>query len=273
MERSVSVVITTYDRPRLLAEAVASALAATDPAAGDEVLVVDDCSPEPLDPAALGGARIVRRSTNGGSAAARNTGIDAAAGEWIAFLDDDDMYLPERLALVRPHLVDGIDVVVGHVRGDDGRRGPRYGHLRGRPGVRALEHLMPSMAAITARRSAAPRFDESLRCCEDVAWWIAVASHLEVAVIDDVVAVVRAHDGPRHRKGAADRAAARRALLLAHHDLLDGSRRARSFQWRRVAAYAHRAGDVGDERDALLRSLAARPSAGAAKALVRSLLP
>ncbi len=74
-----------------------------------EFILVDDCStdrtPEILDRAARGGlpgARVVRHERNGGLATARNTGLDAAEGEYLTFLDGDDWlapdYLPQLLA-------------------------------------------------------------------------------------------------------------------------------------------------------------------------------
>ncbi|GGX15946.1 glycosyl transferase [Streptomyces noursei] len=75
-----------------------------------EFLLVDDCSrdetPEILARAAtdLPGARVLRHEKNGGLATARNTGLDAARGEYLAFLDGDDWlapgYLPELLSVI-----------------------------------------------------------------------------------------------------------------------------------------------------------------------------
>jgi glycosyltransferase involved in cell wall biosynthesis len=76
-----------------------------------EFILVDDCStdstPEILERAVRGGlpgSRLVRHETNGGLATARNTGLDAAEGEYLAFLDGDDWlapgYLPQLLAQI-----------------------------------------------------------------------------------------------------------------------------------------------------------------------------
>lgn len=97
----VSVVIPTYDRPALLEEAVDSVREQTYPHI--ELIVVDDLSPTPaaetLDAHTDSSARmrIVRHETNQGANAARNTGIKAANGEFVAFLDDDDRWLPEKV--------------------------------------------------------------------------------------------------------------------------------------------------------------------------------
>ena len=97
----VSVVIPTYDRPALVRKAVASVGAQTYP--NVELLVVDDCSPTPVKQApeelSLGpsiAVRVLRHEENRGGNAARNTGIRVAAGEYVAFLDDDDRWHPEK---------------------------------------------------------------------------------------------------------------------------------------------------------------------------------
>ncbi|WCT73233.1 glycosyltransferase family 2 protein [Sphingomonas naphthae] len=97
-----SVVIPCYNRADRIADAATSVLAQTE---GDfELIVVDDGSKDdPAAPlAALGDARIrCIRQDNAGAGAARNTGIDAARGRFIAFLDSDDAFLPEHLARTR----------------------------------------------------------------------------------------------------------------------------------------------------------------------------
>ena len=90
---SVSVVITTYNRARLLPRAIESAQNA---GSDLEVIVVDDCSTDdtPEVCANIRGIRYVRLNTNQGLASARNAGIAESRSEFIAFLDDDDLRLP-----------------------------------------------------------------------------------------------------------------------------------------------------------------------------------
>jgi glycosyltransferase involved in cell wall biosynthesis len=99
----VSVVLPTYDRAGTVPRAVETVVCQTyDPV---ELVVVDDCSPTPVnrtledvETGSLAALRCLRHETNRGANAARNTGIEAAAGEYIAFLDDDDEWAPEKLA-------------------------------------------------------------------------------------------------------------------------------------------------------------------------------
>ena len=96
---AVSVVVPTRDRERYLRRAVASALAQQ--GVDVEVIVVDDGSRDGTAAylRGLGDDRIVVVGTDEshGVAAARNLGIDKAAGEWVAFLDDDDIWAPDKL--------------------------------------------------------------------------------------------------------------------------------------------------------------------------------
>ena len=95
----VSVVIPTYERAGLVGRAVDSALAQT--VEDVEVVVVDDGSTdgtrarveERADPR----VRYLAHDDNRGVSAARNTGVEAARGEYVAFLDSDDEWLPRKL--------------------------------------------------------------------------------------------------------------------------------------------------------------------------------
>lgn len=97
---TVSVVIPTRDRWEWLSRALRSALEQRE--VETEVIVVDDGSDGPTAErlATLEGprVRVVRHERSRGVAAARNAATAAARGEWIAFLDDDDVWAPHRLA-------------------------------------------------------------------------------------------------------------------------------------------------------------------------------
>ncbi len=117
----VSTVIPTRGRPQLLCRAVQSALAQTLRAI-EVVVVIDGDDPltlqalEPLlqqDPR----LRVVALAASVGGSDARNRGVDAACGEWIAFLDDDDEWLPGKLqAQLDAVLLSTAPVVIGTCR-------------------------------------------------------------------------------------------------------------------------------------------------------------
>lgn len=91
----VSLVIRTCDRHALLAEALRSVRAQWTPPS--EVLVVNDGGPDPsaIVHEVLPHAKVLQHEHNRGRSAAANTGIVAASGDWVAFLDDDDLLYPE----------------------------------------------------------------------------------------------------------------------------------------------------------------------------------
>lgn len=97
---SVSVIITTFNRPEFLHQALKSVLAQTHLV--DEIIVIDDCSPSSVTPVLeqFSEQNIIyeRLHINCGANRARNRGVELASGDWVAFLDDDDAWLPEKLA-------------------------------------------------------------------------------------------------------------------------------------------------------------------------------
>jgi LmbE family N-acetylglucosaminyl deacetylase/glycosyltransferase involved in cell wall biosynthesis len=87
----ISVIVRTKDRPALLAEAIASIRATGYPA---EIVVVNDGGTHP----SVDGLTLVEHEASRGRSAAANAGVKAAKNEYVAFLDDDDLYYPEHLA-------------------------------------------------------------------------------------------------------------------------------------------------------------------------------
>jgi glycosyltransferase involved in cell wall biosynthesis len=96
----VSVVVPTRDRSSLLRLALFTALRQR--GVDVEVIVVDDASTDDtiqtVSAFAGRGVRYVRQPMPGGVSVARNRGIEEATGEWIAFLDDDDLWAPDKLS-------------------------------------------------------------------------------------------------------------------------------------------------------------------------------
>lgn len=99
MNPRFSVIIPAFNAEATLARAVGSVLVQTWPA--HEVIVVDDGSSDATADIAASFGNTVRviRQPNRGVAAARNAGAAAACGDWLAFLDADDWYAPDRLRL------------------------------------------------------------------------------------------------------------------------------------------------------------------------------
>lgn len=208
--QGVSLVINTYNQARFLAQSVGSGLAQTTPPL--EILVVDDGSTQD-DPAealaAFPAARLIRRE-NGGLAAARNTGLHAAQGDLIVFLDADDRLTPGALAagLARLAASPEADVVYGAYRYIDAAGealpGKTFNSMGVDAGLDLLRHgnLIGMHAAVLYRREAllaAGGFDESLRACEDYDLYLRLSERCRFASHDEIVAEYRMHDNQMSR--------------------------------------------------------------------------
>jgi teichuronic acid biosynthesis glycosyltransferase TuaG len=103
----ISVVIPYHNREQYIDEAFQSVLAQT--LKPLEIIIVNDCSRDSsrryLDRYA-GVCTIIDLPVNSGTAAARNAGIRRARGQFIAFLDDDDIWLPDKLAIQRRYMAE-----------------------------------------------------------------------------------------------------------------------------------------------------------------------
>lgn len=114
----VSVILPTYNRTRTLGAAVNSVLSQS--FANFELIVVDDGSQEDVESLVKGiedpRIRYIRRAVNGGAAAARNTGLSEARGQFIAFQDSDDLWLPGKL-MKQVKLLSGMPRYVGAITG------------------------------------------------------------------------------------------------------------------------------------------------------------
>ncbi|SMB22408.1 Glycosyl transferase, family 2 [Sterolibacterium denitrificans] len=113
----ISVIIPAYNAGRYLHGAIGSVLAQTRQAS--EIIVIDDGSSDDTARIAAGflGVRLIE-TPHAGVSAARNAGLDAARGHYLAFLDADDLWLPTKLERQIAFLLDnpGASGVFGHVQ-------------------------------------------------------------------------------------------------------------------------------------------------------------
>ena len=206
-----SVVIPLFNKAGLVEQAVASALAQTLPPL--EVIVVDDGSTD-------GGGQALLRQTdprlrvicqaNAGVSAARNRGIEAAQGDWVAFLDADDAYHPQFLeALAQAHArCPQADLIATRFMAIDqaqvGRSMPDWPAHPQADVVEVIEDLRlrwmkdqslcSSSAAVRRSRllMMEPRFVEGECYGEDLDMWFRLSDHALVALVDAPYSLVRA---------------------------------------------------------------------------------
>jgi glycosyltransferase involved in cell wall biosynthesis len=202
----VSVIVPVFNGARFLREAVASVRRQR--YAPIEIIVVDDGSTDATRPIAAeleqgGDVRYVHQA-NAGPPAARNTGLRSAAGSVIGFLDVDDLWTEEKLAIQVGHLTrdPSLDVILGytevtHLPGSvSGGGPPRSGPLI-------------QLGAALMRRTAFDRigwFDETLYHGDDFDWFMrAKEAGLSVRVHPDVVQFYRRHEGNLTNQREVDR--------------------------------------------------------------------
>lgn len=186
----VSVVLPTHNRAGLLPRALDSVLAQTMP--DFELIVVDDASTDDtgavLESAAARDARIrpVALDAPGGAAAARNRGIAGARGRYVAFLDDDDAWLPRKLEWQAARMESAPDDVVAcygpyiYVAPDG--RGTVLGTLDvsdAPPRPHLLRRSFVGNSTVLARRDVLARepWDERLPRLQDLDLWLRLAAH------------------------------------------------------------------------------------------------
>jgi glycosyltransferase involved in cell wall biosynthesis len=171
----ISVIIPAYNAARFLPRCLESVFAQT--LKPEEVIVVDDGSTDNTAAlAAVLGATVFVRA-NGGLAAARNTGIRKAEGEWIALLDADDMWAPEKLERQAACIQFNTVLVYTGIRIFDDK-GVRSEQLAvdasiAKKMMRYRNPITPS--TVLARREMLMRdggFREDLRACEDWEMWV-----------------------------------------------------------------------------------------------------
>jgi glycosyltransferase involved in cell wall biosynthesis len=201
----VSVVIPTRDRRDLLLRTLRGVLRQRDVSL--EVVIVDDTSEDGTSEAvaALGDerVRVLGGHTPVGVSAARNRGIGQARGEWVAFLDDDDLWSPDKLALQLGALSrSGATAAFGAAALVDGRLEVLDVH-RVEAGERVVDRILsrstiPAGASnVVASRALVEEiggFDETLGALADWEMWIRLALHGSFASVPEVVVAYVHHE-------------------------------------------------------------------------------
>ena len=228
----VSVIIPTYERTRYLEEALRSVLAQSWPV--HQILLVDDCSgaEERREAERLAGIsdriEFHRLAAHRGAAAARNLGLDLASGDYVLFLDDDDLLTPKTiersLALLEADA--SLDAVVcdsALLCMPDGaptfriRRSPQ-GSMERRPFSAILRRGFPINSCLIRRAAIGSlRFPEELTHGEDQYFWLALSHQgRRFAARAEADAIVRRHALNTTRS----RAVGRRQVPACYHRLL-----------------------------------------------------
>ena len=230
---AVSVVIPAYNAARFLKEAIDTAMAQT--FTDYEIIVIDDGSTDATESIARAFGDKLRyfRQQNRGASAARNEGIRKATGKYIAFLDSDDLWAPEKLA-VQVGILDQ-NKEIGLVYSDwalTQDNGPgRASFLEVVPGAsgRVFDELIQRGFVLTStvlvRRSC---LDETLPVVEDYDLWLRIAYGWKFALIKDPLVTKRNWEGNLSSdtpKAAANKILVFKKALRTFPNLTSRSRR------------------------------------------------
>ncbi len=246
----------TYRRARLLNDALVSIRGQQ--IEDWECIVVNDGGDEVLELPADTRIRLVQGAENRGPASARNLGVAHARGDYLTFLDDDDVWAPGRLGLAELALARGpIGICWSATLG--AQSGSAGHFLEGDVRDVILDGLAPHIGATAVRRDAMLPFDEDFTGSEDMEWWFRIA-HVHPVTTEPVVGhFYRYHDEVRTTVGIPARIAASLLLIERNQGYFATHRRAASFRWKRIGLMAARSENAGLAARAYLRSLAARP--------------
>lgn len=189
----ISVVIPTYNRLSTITRAIDSVLRQT--SSVDEIIVVDDGSTDDTESYLRANYPQVRFTyqQNQGVSAARNRGIKLAQHSWIALLDSDDSWLPNKIENIRQAQLENPDYHLFHSNEIWIRDGVRVNAMNkhGKSGGWIFQKCLPlcviSPSAVVINRElldATGLFDETLPACEDYDLWLRICHRYPVYYID-----------------------------------------------------------------------------------------
>lgn len=270
---SVSVVIPVHNRATAVRRAIASVLAQT--CQDVEIIVVDDGSTDGTaaaisqidDPR----VRVIGHERSRGASAARNTGIRASRGEFVAFLDSDDEWLPsklERQLKVFARSDNGVGLVYTGAELLYDEAGVRRFVPRRRGDLRRLllrDNCVGGCSVGMVRRRVLEEvggFDESLPARQDVDLWFRISTRYRVDFVPDaLVRVAKSHDAVRITTDVANRLKARELFCRKYRTELVREGMLHLYLRESGWKYHRQLRDARIARQHYIESLAARPLA------------
>jgi len=193
MEYRISVIIPSFNRAHCLTKALDSVANQTlEPC---EIIVIDDgSSDQTRQLIASDFPRVVYRfQANGGVSSARNLGTKISTGNWLAFLDSDDEWLPDKLLQQVQAMRDNPDYQLCHTNEIWIRNGRRVNPMNKheKKGGEIFENCLPlccispsSVLLSKALLNEVGGFDEELPACEDYDLWLRICSLLPVLYLE-----------------------------------------------------------------------------------------
>ncbi len=191
---NISVIIPVYNRENTISRAIDSVLNQTYKPL--EIIVVDDGSTDKTTEILKSysdNIRVIRQNNNGVSSA-RNIGIKNSISEWIALLDSDDEWLPNKLQLEADYINENPEINILQTEEIWNRNGKRinpkkyHKKISGNIFKESLELCLVSPSTVIFSRSLFDeigKFDETLPVCEDYDYWLRVSMKYPIGLVQE----------------------------------------------------------------------------------------
>lgn len=271
MDANISVIIPTHNRSELLARAIRSVLDQTYNQV--EIIVVDDASTDNtksvVESFRAANIKYIRHETNMGGSASRNTGIKNASYEYIAFLDDDDEWLPEKLEYQMGRFIDSEEagaIYTGFLKVDaksgkiinitiPKKRGYIFEDL-------LIRNVVGTTSTVIVKKALFDKvglFDERLRASQDADMWRRLSKDCFFEYIDIPLVKYYVHEGARI-SDSYDAAIEATIIQIEKHKLeLEKRRKIYSLRYFKLGKLFLKNGDTKNGKVAFAKALKIYP--------------
>lgn len=267
---TVSVIIPTYNRGHSVGRAIQSVLNQT--YQDIEIIAVDDASKDNTKDVIsnFNDKRIkyIRHNKNKGGGAARNTGIKSARGEYIAFLDSDDEWLPEKLEKIislfeKKSKVIGV-IFSGLIWLNPNEKKPIFDIPQIDVDINqniVFKNLLGPLSSTIVRRECFEKcgyFDERLPAGQDWDIWIKIAKKYRFAIVKEALGLYYC-DGERISTDMNNKAKGHRIILEKYYEEIIKNRKGHSELRFKIATYLLKAGQLHNGRIEFLKAIRTYP--------------
>ncbi|MBD3426746.1 MAG: glycosyltransferase [Candidatus Omnitrophica bacterium] len=270
-EPTVSVILPTFNRANILRRSIDSVLGQT--YSDFELIIVDDGSSDNTAELVAGvndpRIKYIKHENNSGLPAARNTGLKHARGRFIAFQDDDDQWLEDRLK-VQVSLLNKTDEDTGvvycdSIKMEQGVKSYLYSPSRsGKSGDLHHDFLMGNFVTVIAtlvKRECflkVGNFDESLPSFEDWDMWLRISKHFKFRYSDEPLVIVHITEGSM-TADISKIVRARKLILQKHYNEFMQNRKLLAKNYVQLACELYSIGRMSEGRAYSFKALRIAP--------------
>ncbi|ELZ56307.1 MULTISPECIES: glycosyltransferase family 2 protein [unclassified Haloferax] len=265
---TVSVIIPTYNRPEKLLRAVNSVLEQT--YQDIEIIVINDFPEQDVSEVLpdYESVRCIQHKQNRGAPVARNNGIQSSNGEFIALLDDDDAWKPQKLEKQIEYIKSasssvGLVYAGREIIYSDGKKDVEISNNDGWVHQELLKkNFIPSETPIIRAEcfDCVGLFDPDLPSCQDYDLWLRIAKEYKVGVLEQPLAIAFRDHEDRISNNMNKKYTGHRMLIKKHNDDFKMNPSALSKHHRQIGIFAMRSNRVSEAQSYLLSVFTSNPS-------------